>query len=93
MIAGRYPRSGHDIAAGLGIVTAPDAITCNASKLLFNIMRKTAMEMAVKAKADDVAKKHLGIKRPKGAVKSAGFPKVAKDSQRNSKSLPPRQLY
>jgi 5-methylcytosine-specific restriction enzyme A len=55
--------------------------------------RKTAMEMAVKSKADDVAKKHLGIKRPKGAIKSAGFPKVAKDSHRTSKSLPPRQLY
>lgn len=31
--------------------------------------RKTAMEMAVKAKIDRVAKKHLGINKPKGFPK------------------------
>lgn len=42
--------------------------------------QKTAAEMKVKAKTDAIAKKHLGIKRPKQAIKSPGFPKSDKRS-------------
>lgn len=36
---------------------------------------------------------HHCMKRPKGAIKSKGFPKYAKPSPTLSKPLPPRKLY
>jgi len=52
---------------------------------------KTKNDVAVIAEAKRREAKHLGIKRPKGAVKSAGFPKVEKPSKSLSKPLPPRR--
>ena len=42
---------------------------------------KTAAEMAVKAKTDAVRKKHIGITKPAGNIKSPGFTKPAKAKQ------------
>lgn len=55
---------------------------------------KTARDVAEKARADQSFKKHLGITRPKGLIKSAGFPKY--EPRRNAsspllKQLPPRR--
>lgn len=39
---------------------------------------KTATELKVRAKTDAIRKKHLGITRPAGKIKSPGFPKIEK---------------
>ena len=55
---------------------------------------KTAQDVAEKAKIAAVRKKHLGITRPAGKIKSAGFQKAAKPERQTSKqTLPPRALY
>lgn len=58
---------------------------------------KTADEMKVKAKTDAVRKRHLGITKPKGEIKSRGFDKSEKPSRGVDKSglptLPKRPLY
>jgi len=55
---------------------------------------KTAQDVAEKAKIAAVRKKHLGITRPTGKIKSAGFPKASKPERQTSKqNLPPRALY
>lgn len=54
---------------------------------------KTATEMKVKAKTDAVRKKHLGITRPAGKLRSAPFPKSEKSARPAKQSLPPLQLY
>lgn len=55
---------------------------------------KTAQDVAEKAKVAAVRKKHLGITRPTGKIKSAGFPKTEKAARRDPKpSLPYRPLY
>jgi len=51
---------------------------------------KTAAEMKVKAKIADTRKKHLGITRPQGKIKSAPFARPDKP-ERVSKPMPPRR--
>lgn len=54
---------------------------------------KTKIDVATIAQAKRREEKHLGMKRPKGAIKSAGFPKAAKPTHPISKALPFRKLY
>ena len=54
---------------------------------------KTKAEMKVKGKIADVRKKHLGITRPKGQIRSAPFPKPDKPERVSKPSPPRRQLY
>lgn len=55
---------------------------------------KTAIEMKVKAKTDAIRKKHIGITKPAGNLKSAGFPISEKSAARQPKqALPYRSLY
>jgi 5-methylcytosine-specific restriction endonuclease McrA len=55
---------------------------------------KTAQDVAEKAKVAAIRKKHLGITRPTGKIKSAGFPRTEKSEKRQTKQpLAPRQLY
>jgi len=54
---------------------------------------KTKIDVAVISEAKRREEKHHGMKRPKGAIKSKGFPKYAKPSPTLSKPLPPRKLY
>ncbi|MGF6157818.1 hypothetical protein M2267_003077 [Ensifer sp. KUDG1] len=55
---------------------------------------KTAEDVAVIAEAKRREEKHLGIKRPKQSIKSAGFPKSEKAARRSPKQdLPYRPLY
>lgn len=42
---------------------------------------KSKAEQKRKAKADAVAKKHNGVTKPKGNIKSPGFPEVAKEAK------------
>ena len=47
---------------------------------------KTSQEAEVRAKADAVAKKHLGIEPPKAKIQSAGFAKSqAKESRKSAR--------
>jgi 5-methylcytosine-specific restriction endonuclease McrA len=56
--------------------------------------KKTATEQAVKSKVAKVRKKHVGITRPAGKIKSAPFPTTEKAESRSSKAMPPRRaLY
>lgn len=51
---------------------------------------KTAAEMKIKAKIDAVRKRHIGITKPKGTIKSVGFPSVEKPRLGvNKNELPP----
>lgn len=55
---------------------------------------KTVEDVAVIAEAKRREEKHLGIKRPKKTIKSAGFPKSEKAANRSPKQeLPYRPLY
>lgn len=54
---------------------------------------KTALDVKEKSKVAKVRGKHIGVTRPKGAIKSPGFAKSAKVHPSLSKSLPPRKLY
>lgn len=55
---------------------------------------KTAAEMKVKAKIASVRKKHTGITKPEGRIRSPGFPTTEKAANRAPKpSLAPKQLF
>jgi 5-methylcytosine-specific restriction protein A len=54
---------------------------------------KTSAEMQVKSKIAKVRKKHLGITKPAGNIKSPGFVKPAKPERVGKTPLPPRPLY
>lgn len=49
---------------------------------------KTKAEATVRAKVNKVQDKHLGIKGPKGTIKSAGFPKFEKPGRIDKSALP-----
>lgn len=51
--------------------------------------KKTAAEAKIRAKVDAQRMKHLGIKGPKGSIKSAGFPKSDKQPRIDKSALPP----
>jgi hypothetical protein len=51
---------------------------------------KTAADVKIIAKAKRVEAKHLGAVKPKGKIKSAGFPKK---ERRERPKLPPRPIY
>ena len=58
--------------------------------------RKTAAEMAIKAKIAAIRKKHLGITGPKQTIPGRPFPKTIKAERTKADDLPPlprRQLY
>jgi 5-methylcytosine-specific restriction endonuclease McrA len=46
---------------------------------------KTAAEAGVRAKADRIAKRHLGLTKSKRPIQSAGFAKVDKEARRAEK--------
>lgn len=54
---------------------------------------KTARDVKEKAKVAKVRGKHIGVTRPKGQIRSAGFPKAPKPHPPISKALPPRKLF
>lgn len=51
---------------------------------------KTAEEMAIKAKTDAIRKRHLGITRPAGTIKSQGFAKTSKPEKQSRWSWAPK---
>ncbi|MFS2326650.1 HNH endonuclease [Brucella sp. H1_1004] len=53
---------------------------------------KTRQDVAVISEAKRREEKHLGIKRPKGTIKSAGFPKFEKSGHIDKSALPPLPL-
>lgn len=50
---------------------------------------KTRQDVAVISEAKRREEKHLGMKRPKGTIKSAGFPKYEKPGRIDKSALPP----
>jgi hypothetical protein len=88
---GRGVEFDHFIALGIGGTN--DLANARAICVRCHKHKSGANDLPKIAKTKRQSDKSKGIRRPKGQLKSAGFPKAEKPERTNKAKLPPRPLF